>query len=124
MRLTFLLRKDYLIELSQSRIVFRTFWKCEKKLFPIFHQTKSKIDLKRKMLFKALMRPVANAVCKVPARNSSAVGGAKSRHVSNIVSIISSAKNNHSIVSNELIFWDSSTGNQMFPLNFILSESR
>lgn len=74
------------------------------------------------MLFKALMRPVANAVCKVPARNTSAVVGAKSRHVSNIVSIISSAQKNHSIVSNKLIFWNNFTGNQMFPLNIILSE--
>lgn len=41
------------------------------------------------MLFKALMRPVANAVCKVPLRNTSAVVGAKSRHVSTVVSIIS-----------------------------------
>lgn len=50
------------------------------------------------MLFKALMRPIANAVCRVPVRNTSAVVGAKSRHVSNVVSIISSAKKSYSIV--------------------------
>lgn len=63
------------------------------------------------MLFKALMRPVANAVCKVPARNTSAVIGAKSRHVSTVVSIISLAKKIHSIITNKYKFWDNSIGN-------------
>lgn len=39
------------------------------------------------MLVKALSRPIANAVMKVPARNTSAIVGAKSRHVSTTVSI-------------------------------------
>lgn len=39
------------------------------------------------MLFKALVRPVANTLCQVPSRSTSAVVGAKSRHVSTVVSI-------------------------------------
>lgn len=39
------------------------------------------------MLLKALVRPVANNVCKIPSRSTSAVVGARSRHVSNGVSI-------------------------------------
>lgn len=39
------------------------------------------------MLFKSLMRPVANAVCKIPTRSTSAVIGPKCRHVSVTVSV-------------------------------------
>lgn len=39
------------------------------------------------MLVKALVRPVVNNVCKIPSRSTSAVVGAKSRHVPIGVSI-------------------------------------
>lgn len=39
------------------------------------------------MLLKALVRPVVNNVCKIPSRSTSAVVGAKSRHVPIGVSI-------------------------------------
>lgn len=44
------------------------------------------------MLLNALVRPVANNLCKIPSRSTSAVVGAKSRHVPIAVSI------NHGII--------------------------
>lgn len=116
----FIIRREFFLTVIDIHKIFidqQYFW-LEKSFLHLeldfLSKRKKQKNIWANMLLNKLIRPAASIIYKVPTRSTSAVCGAKSRHVSTVVSIF--------IFLSNKVFWYLPFGNiWIFTLEFIIN---